>query len=81
MNGQNPGQGGGSSNPGSGSNPDSYSLNPTPKCRPEVVNHGLGLGSAPKTKKQKALEKMRQELKESIEEEKKLNAQRKKKDW
>jgi hypothetical protein len=37
-----------------------------------------GLGSPPKTKKQKALEKMKQELKESIEEEDKLNAQRKK---
>jgi len=40
------------------------------------VNYGLG--SPPKTKKQKALEKMEQELKESVEEEDKLNAQRKK---
>ena len=36
-----------------------------------------GLGSPPKTKKQKALEKMKQELQESIREEDKLNAKRK----
>jgi len=72
MNGQNPGQGGG----GSGSEAGSCSSNPTPKATPEVMNYGLG--SPPKTKKQKALEKMKQELKESIEEEDKLNAQRKK---
>ena len=36
-----------------------------------------GLGSPPKTKKQKALENMKQELQESIREEDKLNAKRK----
>ena len=36
------------------------------------------LVSQPKTKKQKALEKMKRELKESIQEEHKVNAQRKK---
>jgi hypothetical protein len=51
-------------------------LNPTPKAAPEGMNSGLG--SPPKTKRQKALEKMDRELKESIEEEDKLNAQRKK---
>lgn len=76
MNGQNPGQGGGNSNPGSGSEAGSCSSNPTPKATPEVINYCLG--SPPKTKKQKALEKMERELKESIEEEDKLNAQRKK---
>ena len=79
MNGQNPGQGGGGgghSNPGSGSEAGSCSSNPTPKATPEVMNYGLG--SPPKTKKQKALEKMERELKESIQEEDKLNAQRKK---
>ena len=78
MNGQNPGQGGGggNSNPGSGSEAGSCSSNPTPKATPEVMNYGLG--SPPKTKKQKALEKMKRELQESIQEEDKLNAQRKK---
>jgi len=76
MNGQNPGQNGGNSNPGSGSEGSSCLSNPTLKTTPEVINYGLG--SPPKTKKQKALEKMERELKESIEEEDKLNAQRKK---
>ena len=75
MNGQNPGQGGGNSNPGSGSEAGSCSSNPTPKATPEVINYVLV--SPPKTKNQKALEKMERELKESIEEEDKLNAQRK----
>jgi len=73
--GQSPG-GGGSGNIGSGSEADSCSSNPTPKARPELINSGLG--SPPKTKKQKALEKMQQEFEESIREEDKLNAQRKK---
>jgi hypothetical protein len=76
MNGQNTGQGGGNSNPGSGSQAGSCSSNPIPKATPEVTNYGLGF--TPKTKKQKALEKMERELKESIEEENKLNAQRQK---
>jgi hypothetical protein len=74
MNGQNPGQGGGNSNPGSGSEAGSCSSNPTPKATPEVIHYD----SPPKTKNKKALEKMERELKESIEEEDKLNAQRKK---
>ena len=37
-----------------------------------------GLGSPPKTKKQKTLEKMERKLKESIQEKDKINAQRKK---
>jgi hypothetical protein len=75
--GQNPGGGGsgGNSNIGSGSEADSCSSNPTPKATPEVMHYGLG--SQPKTKKQKALEKMKQELQESIREEDKLNAKRK----
>jgi hypothetical protein len=75
MGGSNPGSGSGGSS-GSGSESGSCSINPTPKATPEAINHGLG--SAPKTKKQKDLEKMRRELQESIEEEDKLNAQRKK---
>ena len=63
-------------NPSSGSDAGSCSSNPTSKAAPEVMNYGLG--SPPKTKKQKALEKMKRELKESIEEEDKINAQRKK---
>ena len=58
--GQNPGGGGGNSDIGSGSDANSCSLNPTPKATPEVMNYGLG--SQPKTKKQKALEKMEEEL-------------------
>ena len=67
---------GGNQNPSSGSDAASCSSNPTPKAAPEVMNYGLG--SQPKTKKQKALEKMKRELKESIQEEDKINAQRKK---
>ena len=65
MNGQNPGQGGGNPNPGSGSEAGSCSLNPTPtpKAAPESINYVLG--SSPKTKKQKVLEKIERELKES----------------
>jgi len=74
--GSNPGSGGDSSAPSSGNLDGSCSTNPTPKAAPEVVNYGLG--SPPTIKKQKALEKMKRELKESIEEEDKLNAQRKK---
>ncbi len=76
--GQNPAGGGsgGNQNPSSGSDAGSCSSNPTPKAAPEVMNYGLG--SPPKTKKQKALEKMKRELKESIQEEDKINAQRKK---
>lgn len=75
--GQNPGGGGsgGNPNPSSESQAGSCSSNPTPKATPEVMNYGLG--SPPKTKKQKALEKMKQELQESIREEDKLNAKRK----
>jgi hypothetical protein len=75
MGGSNPGSG---SEWGSGSESESgsCSINPTPKDTPEVVNYELR--SPPKTKKQKALEKMKRELQESIEEEDKLNAQRKK---
>ena len=76
--GQNPAGGGsgGNPNPSSGSDAGSCSSNPTPKAAPEVMNYGLG--SPPKTKKQKALEKMKRELEESIQEEDKINAQRKK---
>lgn len=76
--GQNPtgGGSGGNQNPSSGSDTGSSSSNPTPKPEPEVMNYGLG--SSPKTKKEKALEKSDRELKESIQEEKKLNAKRKK---
>lgn len=49
MKGQNPGQGGGNSNPGSVSKADSCSSNPTPKATPEGMNYGLG--SPPKNKK------------------------------
>ena len=76
INGQNPDQGGGNSNPGSGSEAGSGSSNPTPKATSEAINYYLG--SPPKTKKQKALGKMERELKESIEEEDKINTQRKK---
>jgi hypothetical protein len=73
MGGPNPGSGSGW---GSGweSESGSCSINPTPKDTPEVVNYEFR--SPPK--KQKALEKMKRELQESIEEEDKLNAQRKK---
>ena len=76
--GQNPGGGGsgGNSNIGSENEVGSCSSNPTPKATPEVTHSGLG--SPPKTKKQKALEKMNRELEESIREEDKINAQRKK---
>ena len=76
--GSNPGNGSGGSSPApsSGNLDGSCPSNPTPKTTPEVINYGLG--SPPKTKNQKALEKMERELKESIEEEDKLNAQRKK---
>ena len=75
--GQNPaGGGGGNQNPSSGSDTTSCSSNPTSKAAPEVMNYGLGF--QPKTKKQKALEKMKRELKKSIQEENKINAQRKK---
>ena len=67
---------GGNPNPSNGSDAGSCSSNPTPKAAPEVMIHGLG--SPPKTKKQKALEKMERELKESIQEEDKINSQRKK---
>lgn len=66
----------GSSAPSSGNLDGSCSTNPTLKAAAEVGNYVLG--SPPKTKKQKALEKMKRELKESIEEEDKLNADRKK---
>ena len=76
--GQNTGGGGsgGNPNPSSGSKAGSCSSNPTPKAKLEVMNYGLG--SPPKTKKQKALEKKKRELQESIQEEDKLNARRKK---
>jgi hypothetical protein len=76
--GQNPGGGGsgGNPNPSSKIEAGSCSSNPTPKATPELMDWGLG--SPPKTKKQKALEKMELELKESIQEEDKINGQRKK---
>jgi hypothetical protein len=61
---------------GSGNDAGSCFSNPTPKATPEGINHGLG--SAPKTKKQKGFEKMTRELKEFIEEEDKLKAERSK---
>ena len=72
--GQNPGGSGENPNPSSGGEAGRCSSNPTPKVTPEGINDGLG--SPPKTKKQKALEKMERELKESIQEEDKINAQR-----
>lgn len=47
--------------------------NPTPKTTHELMYSGLGPSS--KTKKQKALEKRKEELKESIKEEDKINGQ------
>ena len=75
MSGSNPGSGSGSSS-GSGNSNGSYPSKPISKNAPEIVNYGFG--SSSKTKRQKALEKMRRELRESIEEEDKINAQRKK---
>ena len=75
--GQNPGGSGsgGNPNPSSENQAGSCSSNPTPKTTPEVMDYGLG--SRPKTKKQKALEKMKQQLQESIREEDKFNAKQK----
>lgn len=76
--GQSPASGnnGGNPNPNSGSDNGSCSSSLTPKPAPEVAIHGSE--STYKTKKQKALEKMLRELEESIKEENKINAQRKK---
>lgn len=69
---------GANQNLSSGSDSGSCSLNLTQKAAiPEVMHYGL-LGSPPKTKKQKALEKMERELTESIQEKNKINIQRKK---
>ena len=75
--GQNPSGGGNGGNSNAGSEAGSCSSNPTSKSIPKVIHSGLG--SPQKTKKQKALEKMKRELEESIREEDKLNAQRKSK--
>ena len=74
-NGGSPGGGGPNQDPNSGSAASSSS-NKTPKAIPGVVNYGLGSRSKMKTKKEKALEKLKRELKESIKEEKKINALR-----
>lgn len=77
-NGQNPSGGGsgGNQNPSFGNDATNSSSNPTSKAAPEIMSYGLG--SQPKTKKQKALEKIKRELKKSTQEESKINSQREK---
>ena len=74
---QNSGSNGGGSSPSPANDAGTCSSGLTPKAAPEPVNYGLGF-QQPKTKKQQSLEKVKQELKESIQEENRINRQREK---
>jgi hypothetical protein len=65
----------GNPNPSSGSEYSDNLMSSIPKARPETIDHKFGFPA--KTRKQRELEEMRRNLRESIRKQDKLNAERK----